>query len=90
MIEQNFYLKKGASNFGKQSMPSFDRMPKDYTENEACFIFINNGEVSVPAPEVYIDLNKNSGILPKCFNYYLETKQENRIAVTQIEVVAVL
>ena len=42
------YLKyKGRIVFGKQSMPYFDRIPKEYFEDEACFVFVNKGEVSV-------------------------------------------
>ena len=88
--EAKYLTYKGHIVFGKQSMPYFDRMPKEYSENEACFVFINRGEVSVRAPENYLDLNQNSGILAKCLNYYFETKQKNRTADEDIEVIAVL
>ena len=81
---------KGQIVFGKQSMPYFDRMPKEYSENEACFVFINRGEVSVRAPEKYLDLNQKSGVLAKCLNYYFETKHQDRAADEDIEVIAVL
>ena len=88
--EAKYLTYKGHIVFGKQSMPYFRRMPKEYSENEACFVFINRGEVSVRAPEEYIDLNEKSGVLAKCLNYYFETKQENRVADDHIEVIAVL
>ena len=81
---------KGQIVFGKQSMPYFDRMPKEYSENEACFVFINRGEVSVRAPQEYIYLNEGSGVLAKCLNYYFETKRKHRTPDEDIEVIAVL
>jgi len=88
--EAKYLTYKGHIVFGKQSMPYFDRMPKEYSENEACFVFVNRGEVSVRAPEEYFDLNEKSGVLAKCLNYYFETKQKNRAAEEDIEVIAVL
>ena len=88
--EAKYLTYKGHIVFGKQSMPYFQRMPKEYSEDEACFVFINRGEVSVRAPEEYINLDEKSGILAKCLNYYFETKQENRSTDDSIEVIAVL
>ena len=67
------YLKyKGQVVFGKQALPYFDRMPKEYSEDEACFVFVNDGEVSVRSQNDYMDLNKKHGILAKCLNYFFE------------------
>lgn len=33
--------------FIRSSMPRFDRTLKQYVENEACFMFVNRGEVGV-------------------------------------------
>ncbi len=42
------YLKYGGRIvFGKQSIPSFDRIPKRYAENEACFVFVNKGNAPI-------------------------------------------
>lgn len=85
------YLKyKGRIVFGKQAMPFFDRMPKEYAENEACFVFVNQGAVSVRAPEQYFDLDNRSGILAKCLNYFFETREAQRRKGEGIEVIAVL
>lgn len=35
---------KGRVVFQKVQVPSFNQLPKEYFENEACFIFINQGE----------------------------------------------
>jgi hypothetical protein len=71
-------------------MPYFDRIPKEYFEDEACFVFVNEGEVSVRSQTDYMDLNKNSGILAKCLNYFFETRQEQRNSGDGVEVIAVI
>ena len=76
--------------FGKQSMPTFDRIPKEYKENEACFIFVNKGEFSVRSQIDYMDLNQAQGLLAKCLNYFFEKKSRPEIPNEEIEVIAVL
>ena len=71
--EEKYLKYKGRIVFGKQSMPYFDRMPKEYFEDEACFVFVNKGEISIRSQNDYMDLNKNHAILAKCLNYYFET-----------------
>ena len=51
-------------------MPHFDRTLKQYVEDEACFMFVNRGEVSIRSQEDYITLNRNKGLLAKCLNYF--------------------
>lgn len=76
--------------FGKQSMSYFKRLPKEYAENEACFVLINKGEVSVRAPEHRFDLDNRSAVLAKCFNYFFETNERQRQSGDEVEVIAVL
>lgn len=76
--------------FGKQSMPYFDRMPKQYFEDEACFVFVNEGEVSVRSQDEYINLNNRQAILAKCLNYFFETNSKQRKYGNGIEVIAVI
>ena len=68
--EEKYLKYKGRIVFGKQSMPYFDRMPKEYFRDEACFVFVNEGEVSIRSQTDYMDLNKNQAILAKCLNYF--------------------
>jgi hypothetical protein len=42
--------------FGKQRLPQFRRLPKTYLEDEACFLFVSQGEISVRAQTDYLDL----------------------------------
>ena len=85
------YLKyKGYTVFGKQSVSYFDRMPKEYSEDEACFVFVNKGEVSVRSQNDYMDLNKKTAILAKCLNYFFETNYEQQKNRDGLEVIAVI
>ncbi len=91
MEYQEKYLKyKGRIVFGKQSMPYFDRIPKEYFEDEACFVFVNEGEVSVRSQTDYMDLDKNHAILAKCLNYFFETNDKQKESSVGIEVIAVI
>ncbi|WP_196885368.1 helix-turn-helix domain-containing protein [Aureivirga sp. CE67] len=58
--------------FIKLSMPYFNRTLKHYVEDEACFMFVNKGEVNIRSQENLITLNKNQGLLAKCMNYFFE------------------
>ena len=71
-------------------MPYFDRLPKEYAEDEACFVFVNQGELSVRSQNDYMDLNKNHGILAKCLNYFFETNKEQQKCGDGVEVIAVI
>jgi AraC-like DNA-binding protein len=76
--------------FGKLSMPYFDRIPKQYNENEACFVFVNKGELSVRSQEDYLNLDKNNGLLAKCLNYFFETNDEQKKCGDGVEVIGIL
>ena len=85
------YLKyKGRIVFGKQSTPYFDRIPKEYFEDEACFVFVNEGEVTVRSQDKYMDLTKNNAILAKCLNYFFETKNKQKKSGEGVELIAVI
>ena len=91
MEYQEKYIKyKDRIVFGKQSMPYFDRIPKEYFEDEACFVFVNEGEVSVRSQTNYMDLNKKQAILAKCLNYFFETNEKQKESSDGVEVIAVI
>ncbi len=91
MKHEEKYLKyRDRIVFGKQSMPHFDRIPKQYTENEACFIFVNKGSVSVRSQIEPVDLHQNQGLLAKCLNYFFELKTVPDNFDDGVEVIAVL
>jgi AraC-like DNA-binding protein len=70
-------------------MPYFDRVQKEYVSNEACFVFVNQGQVSIRSHDQYVDLDNKTGILAKCLNYYYETRDEQRKG-DGVEVIAVI
>jgi len=88
--EEKYLKYKGRIVFGKQSMPYFDRMPKTYFEDEACFVFVNEGEVSVRSQNDYMNLNRKQAILAKCLNYFFETDKRKRGSGDGVEVIAVI
>lgn len=58
--------------FIRLTMPHFDRTLKEYVEDEACFMFVNQGEVAVRSQEDYFQLNRSKAMLAKCMNYFFE------------------
>lgn len=71
-------------------MPYFKRVPKEYFENEACFIFVNEGEFSVRSQTEYLQFRKGKGLLAKCMNYFFETDEAQRSSGEGVEVIGVL
>ena len=75
--------------FIKLSMPYFNRTLKHYVEDEACFMFVNKGEVMVRGQEDYIRLNKSTALLAKCLNYFFEPGKDKSKCDEGIESVGV-
>ncbi|MEQ9377220.1 MAG: AraC family transcriptional regulator [Imperialibacter sp.] len=76
--------------FEKLTIPYFDRIPKEFFEIEACFIFVNKGEFSVRSPTNYLDFEPGQGLLAKCLNYFFETNANQRQVGEGVEVIGVL
>lgn len=51
ILDQKVLKYKGQIVFEKIEMAQFQRIPKLFQDNEACFMFINKGEFSVRTPE---------------------------------------
>lgn len=75
--------------FIRLSMPSFDRTLKHYVEDEACFMFVNKGEVGVRSQDDYFKLNQRVGMLAKCLNYFFEPTDNESACKDGIESVGV-
>ncbi len=58
--------------FIRLSMPFFDRTLKHYVEDEACFMFVNQGEVMIRSHQERFRLNTSKAMLAKCLNYFFE------------------
>ncbi len=64
---------KGRVVFQKVQVRSFTRLPKEYEENEACFIFVSKGSFYIRAQTEKLLLNPETALLAKCLNYFYET-----------------
>lgn len=76
--------------FGLQTMPYMDRMPKEYVENEACFVFVNKGEFSIRSQDSRLDFDVNTAILAKCLNYFYETSEEQSKSSDCVEAIGII
>ena len=81
---------KGIVVFEKITMPYFKRIPKLYQNNEACFMFIDEGAFSVRTPSHFLPLSKGSALLAKCFDYFFETTNKQRKSSEYVELVGIL
>jgi AraC family transcriptional regulator, exoenzyme S synthesis regulatory protein ExsA len=52
--------------------PDFKRIPKHFSENEACFLFLTNGSFQFRTPTNVLTYSKNEAMLAKCGNYFFE------------------
>ncbi|MCG8575718.1 MAG: AraC family transcriptional regulator [Flavobacteriales bacterium] len=75
--------------FIRLSMPFFNRTLKHYVEDEACFMFVNKGEVGVRSADDYLTLNHNTAMLAKCLNYFFEPTNNEELCKDGIESVGV-
>ncbi|BDD12666.1 AraC family transcriptional regulator (plasmid) [Fulvitalea axinellae] len=80
---------KGRIVFIRLSMPYFDRTLKQYAEDEACFMFVNHGEVGIRSQEEYFKVNRRKAMLAKCLNYFFEPPADNDSGDTAVESVGV-
>ncbi len=76
--------------FEKLSMPYFDRIPKMYQKDEACFMFVQKGEFSVRTPTEYISFRPGNAVLAKCFDYFFETSNQQQNSSDYMEVLGVM
>ncbi len=80
---------QGKVVFHKMKITSPKRELKPFQNNEACFMFINDGEFSVRTPNQFISFNKSKGLLAKCFNFFIETTTEQRDVSNEMEFIGV-
>ncbi len=80
---------KGHVVFERLSMDYWRRMPKMFQKNEACFMFVNEGEYSVRAPKEFLSFQKGKALLAKCFDYFFECSPVQQQSSERIDVVGV-
>ncbi|CAM1342616.1 helix-turn-helix domain-containing protein [Tenacibaculum amylolyticum] len=88
-FEEKVITYKDRIVFIKLSMPFFNRTLKNYVEEEACFMFVNKGEVNVRTPEDYLKLNKDTAMVAKCLNYFFEPSENKESCKDGIESVGI-
>lgn len=88
-VEQKVITYKNRVVFIKLSMPAFNRTLKSYVEDEACFMFVNKGEVGVRTPDDYLMLNKDTAMIAKCLNYFFEPSNDKDRCKNGIESVGI-
>jgi len=81
---------KGRVVFQRLQVPSFSRLPKEYKETEACFIFINQGSFYVRSPTERLLLNQETALLAKCMNYFYETAKTSPEEKDNVEVLGLM
>jgi AraC-like DNA-binding protein len=80
---------KGQIVFGRRLTPYFNRAPMEYQADEACFMFLNKGELSLRAQNDKVRLNKGNAVLAKCLNYFYETDKEQRNSSESLDLILV-
>ncbi|OIR01342.1 exoenzyme S synthesis regulatory protein ExsA [mine drainage metagenome] len=73
VIEQKQIKYKGKRVFEKLVMKAdFKRIPKYFSEDEACFLFLTNGSFQFRTPTSHQTYSRNEAMLAKCGNYFIE------------------
>lgn len=88
-FEEKVITYKDQVVFIKLSMPFFNRTLKHYVEKEACFMFVNKGEVNVRTPDDYLSLNKDTAMIAKCLNYFFEPSKNQELCKDGIESIGI-
>jgi len=73
IIEQKEIKYRGKVIFGKIVMSSdFKRIPKLFSEDEACFLVLSKGAFQFRTPTNVLTFNEGDAMLAKCGNYFIE------------------
>ncbi len=72
---------QGKTIFGKIVMGKFDRIEKFFQEGEACFMFVDNGDMILRTPYSTIHIKDGDGLFAKCGNYFFEKQASNEITL---------
>ncbi len=89
-FESNTLKLKGRVVFQKLQVLAFERLPKEYHENEACFIFVNQGNFQVRSQTEILQVNNETALLAKCLNYFYETIKKPGETNDNIEVIGIM
>lgn len=79
----------GQDVFQKVLLDTPEREIRPFKKNEACFLFVNNGEFSVRTPDALIPIYKGNAVLAKCHNFFIESSIKQRIEGGKLDVIAI-
>lgn len=89
IYEQTEIKYKGKVIFERLVMsPKFKRVPKLFTEDEACFLFLTKGAFHFRTPTNLLTFSEGDAMLSKCGNYFIENVSIN--ATTEHDVISVI
>lgn len=80
---------KGKVVFHKMSTPHPKRQLKPFYSNEACFMFVNEGNFSVRTSSEFINFESGKGLLTKCINFFIEATEQQRTDNDKLELIGV-
>ena len=70
---------KGQTIFSKMVLSEYLRFEKYFKENEACFMFIDDGSILLRTPDKMLHFNSGDGLLAKCGNYFFENNSPQNL-----------
>ena len=77
ILEQTEIKYKGKVVFERLVMSTgFKRVPKFFSENEACFLFLTKGAFHFRTPTNFLTFNESDAMLSKCGNYFMEIEKQ--------------
>jgi AraC family transcriptional regulator, exoenzyme S synthesis regulatory protein ExsA len=85
ILEQTEIKYKGKVIFERLVMSTnFKRVPKLFTEDEACFLFLTKGAFHFRTPTNFLTFTEGDGMLSKCGNYFIESVSINQKTEHQV------
>lgn len=85
ILEQTEIKYKGKIVFERLVMSTnFKRVPKLFTEDEACFLFLTKGAFHFRTPTNFLTFTEGDAMLSKCGNYFIENVMLNQKTEHQI------
>ena len=79
---------KGRTIFSKMVISEYKRFEKYFEQDEACFMFIDNGNIILRTPDKTLQFNSGDGLLAKCGNYFFE-KNPRAVTEESVSIIAV-
>lgn len=83
VIEHKTLQYQGKVVFEKMTIRHFVRMPKVFTETEACFMYLQEGSFQFRTPEKVLKFKEGDAFLAKCSDYFFEQNETNHQQTTK-------